>query len=296
MGNVQGVRSLQVNLATQCVPFADNVEYLEAKRVELTLLLECSSLRRAIELAENAPLNRSGFLAKNHDNPPIDRVEDQAQGHEISDMREALKETVRQYEAVRLENERRLALPRGERFPFELMVEKCGLSRFEQDAIWLLFFKAVSPDFRQKYEDTGLNMDGQENKQEIFIGNLLQILCPGSLREQLQARRYFSVDAPLLRHHLVKFGRNVEDCATILGVELELPQRVIGWISEDNNTYAVDSPFHVECPETSLSQVVLPQEQIERILALVENYDAYLEKRSKFKAKFYKELRRFHSI
>jgi len=41
----------------------------------------------------------------------------------------------------------------------------------------------------------------------------------------------------------------------------------------------VDSPFNVGCPETSLSQVVLPQEHIERILALVENYDAYLEKR-----------------
>ncbi|NIS79598.1 MAG: hypothetical protein GTO14_05180, partial [Anaerolineales bacterium] len=62
----------------------------------------------------------------------------------------------------------------------------------------------------------------------------------------MKARKHFSVDAPLLRHHLVKLGRDVEDCATILEVELELPQRVIGWISEDTNTYVVDSPFHIE--------------------------------------------------
>jgi len=258
-------------------PFSDNTEYLEAKREEMTLLIECASLRRAIEVVEAQHPNGNDFLRKH--GPRADGAEKVEPGRQVSEMKKALEEKVRKYEAVRLENEGRLALPRGKRFPFEDLVEQCRLTRFEQDVVWLLFFKAVSPDFRQKYEDGGLNTVGHETHSELYIGNLLQILCPGSLREQLEARRYFSVDAPLLRHHLVKLGRAVEDCATILEVELELPQRVIGWITEDSNTYVVDSPFHVECPETSLSQVVLPQEHIDRVLALLENHDAYVEKR-----------------
>ncbi|MFQ6038762.1 MAG: ATP-binding protein, partial [Candidatus Aminicenantales bacterium] len=277
MGTLHTVETPSISVAPQYAPFEDNVEFLEAKRVELTLLVECASLRRAIEVTEAQQLSPDGFPGIS--GPRMGGNERLEHGPQLPDLKKALEERVRQYEAVRLENEGRLALPRTVRFPFEDMAEQCGLGRFEQDVVWLLFFKAVSPDFRQKYEDSGLNTVGHETNSELYIGNLLQILCPGSLREHLKARRYFSIEAPLLRHHLVKLGRDVEGCATILEVELELPQRVIGWISEDTNTYVVDSPFHVEWPETSLSQVILPQEHIDRILALVENHDSYVEKR-----------------
>ncbi|MFQ6078507.1 MAG: hypothetical protein ACE5NJ_05150, partial [Thermodesulfobacteriota bacterium] len=239
MGTLHTVETPSISVAPQYAPFEDNVEFLEAKRVELTLLVECASLRRAIEVTEAQHLNPDGFPGI--PGPRTGGNERLEHGPQLPDLKKALEERVRQYEAVRLENEGRLVLPRTVRFPFEDMAEQCGLSRFEQDVVWLLFFKAVSPDFRQKYEDSGLNTVGHETNSELYIGNLLQILCPGSLREQLKARRYFSVEAPLLRHHLVKLGRDVEGCATILEVELELPQRVIGWISEDTNTYVVDS-------------------------------------------------------
>ncbi|MBW2059344.1 MAG: ATP-binding protein [Deltaproteobacteria bacterium] len=245
----------------------------------MTLLVECASLRRSIEVAETQHLTPNSFSGKAGAGTHLNMAGELDRGCKVSELKELLEETVKRYEAIRLVNEQRLALPASVRFPFEDLVEQCRLSRFEQSVVWLLFFKAVSPDFRQKYEDSAINTVGHETNPELYIGNLLQILCPGSLRDQLEARKYFSVDAPLLRYHLVKLGRDVEDCATILEVELELPQRVIGWITEDNNTYVVDSPFHVECPETSLSQVVLPQEDIGRVLALIENHDAYVQKR-----------------
>ena len=35
--------------------------------------------------------------------------------------------------------------------PFRELAERCGLDAFDEDALWLLLFKAVSPGFRDQY-------------------------------------------------------------------------------------------------------------------------------------------------
>ncbi|NIS68510.1 MAG: hypothetical protein GTO12_06015, partial [Proteobacteria bacterium] len=111
-------------------------------------LVECAALRRAIELAEKEQLKAKGFLAKEGISQSVEGIDDLDLRRRIPKLKRSLRETVNKYEAVRIENIERLSRPRQERFPFEDLAEQCGLGPFEQDVVWLLFLKAVSPDFQ----------------------------------------------------------------------------------------------------------------------------------------------------
>ena len=141
--------------------------------------------------------------------------------------------------------------------------------------LWLLYFKTVSIEFREYYDGLQLAQFGHEAKQEMCIGNVMQILCPGRFASQMDMRRHFSVEGRLFVHHLVRMEAGSLDRSSILEVELEMPQQVVAWITADTNRYYIDCPFEVEWPEDSLDSLVLPSCTIQQVLALVENYDEY---------------------
>ena len=133
----------------------------------------------------------------------------------------------------------------------------------------------MSIEFREYYDGLQLAQFGQEAKQEMCIGNVMQILCPGRFASQMDMRRHFSVEGRLFVHHLVRMEAGSLDRSSILEVELEMPQQVVAWITADTNRYYIDCPFEVEWPEDSLDSLVLPSCTIQQVLALVENYDEY---------------------
>jgi MoxR-like ATPase len=188
-----------------------------------------------------------------------------------------LHQAERAHQAARALNDARLTASTAVRLPFVDMAASCQLDRFEQDVVWLLFFKTVSPDFRLQYDAAELGQFGNELLPEIYIGNLLQLLLPGQLSRQLAACRHFSLDAPLLAHHLVRQARQVQN--SILEVELELPHRVVAWISDDHRSYSIDCPFVVERPQDRLEQVVLRPELMQQALQLVEQFDSSRQQR-----------------
>jgi len=258
---------------TRIRPFADNLEYLESMLGEYRLLLEGAALRRQLQLQKRHMVNEPSPGEWHINGAAL------APAVPATDLRRQLRLVNRRLQALRRRNAQRLDASAGVKLPFRDMARRCGLEEFEQRVLWLLFFKAVSPEIRQQYEDTGLNKYGHELVQEIYIGNVLELLCPGSLASQLEAYRHFSTGAPLLAHHLVRFGRDVQDCISLLMVEVQLPQRVGAWISDDHHTYAIDSPFEIERPADQLAQVVLPQAQIDQVLRLIAHHEPYLQQR-----------------
>lgn len=258
-----------LHLPVAALPFRDNLEFLEAKLAEYTLLLECAVLRQATQKEE---VRASVEELPRQAAPGLDADE------QADCLKERLGKRAEEHLLLKAHNEGRLRCSGHVDLPFNNMAVRCGIDGFEQDVLWLLFFKTVSPDFRQRYEEANFNRFGHEFVQEIYIGNILQLLCPGSLSAQMEACRHFAVDAPLLAHHLVRFGRDVQECPSILQVELQIPQRVVTWISKDENTYAIDCPFRVERPEDRLEKVVLPQEQLDHVLSLVTHHETYLQK------------------
>jgi hypothetical protein len=283
------------------LPFADNAEFLDARLAEFACLIEVTVARREAqapacqasppvalaasagssqppcrwrETASCAPGPAAAPMAAEVPALAVGDHDDGGAHHDVS-QRSASPRGWRQaeiaHQALRTANDARLARSAGVRLPFVDMAASCGLDRFEQDVVWLLFLKTVSPEFRLQYHAAELGQFGHEMLPEIYIGNLLQLLLPGQLSRQLAGCRHFSQDAPLLAHHLVRLARHVRN--SILEVELELPHRVVAWISDDHRAYSVDRPFLVERPQDRLDQVVLSPELMQQALQLVEQFD-----------------------
>ena len=245
-------------------PFRTNDELIEAMYDEAQSLIAYAGRRRQLE--------RKYHFVKS----PLE-IDDQDDIEGDQDKCEYLEQV---YYKKRQANADRLSLSDANTLPWLNLIESQGLNDFEQQVLWLLFFKAVAPDFRQFCTDWELDRYGSENGKEMCVGNVLQILCPGPSLIQMNKRQHFSADAPLVAHHLVKLDTSAGGSPSILEAEISLTPRVVAWISGDTLSYTSDSPFSVERPADPMDQVVLPPEQLNRILDLVTNYDAYQERRN----------------
>ncbi len=261
-------------------PFESNAEFLEAKQYEFSLLLECAHLKRIKELKSNLE-----YTNRNNGNNQTflfsDLSKENNNDNSILNIDNRIEMTIQKYLSEKIRNKSRLTASNEIKIPFLDMVSHCNLDQFDQDVIWLLFLKTVSSNFKKQLEDSKLIDFDYKNRSELTIGFLLQILCPNSFFEQLEGRKHFSVKAPLVAYNLIQFERDVEDCSSILDVEVFLPQRVTNWISDDNNIYMNNMPYIVEYPKDSLSQVILPQRHISQILTILEHYDEYIQERKR---------------
>ena len=246
----------------EIVSFGDTGELIESMYDEVQSLIAYAGRRRQIE-------------RQHHSIQSSYEIDEE----EIEGAAQSVQELEHIYRQKREKNTRRLSLSNPATLPWLSLIESEGLDAFEQQVLWLLFFKAVAPDFRQFCTDWGLDQYGAESGREMCVGNVLQILCPGSIMTQMSVRRYFSIDAPLVAHHMVRLDTTLGECPSILETEIALTPRIVAWISGDPHRYVSDSSFLVEHPTDPLTQVILPPDQLGRILDLVTHYDTYRQRR-----------------
>jgi len=259
-------------------PFTDNVEFLEAKSREVMLLLERASLIRKSSLSGGTDGDSTGG------NTAPGRVRQQALfqvdlgEHEAATLA-AVRGVEKELGQLREENLVRMEASAPDDIPFLALARQFRLDQASQDVIWLLFFKAISPDFHQKFRDFKRSKFESMNLDDMYVGDVLDMLFPGDFRGQLAARRLFSTDSTLVDRHLIEAPYASSNSSSILELEVVLPSRIIQWISGDDNQYAGEQPFLIERPDTQLSQVVLPDSVVEPVLKLVERYDEYVRLR-----------------
>jgi hypothetical protein len=260
-------------------PFADIPEFLEAVRREFTLLLEADGLRGRLvraagttadeasvrTVAQRILLRRSGHAGKQ-----MAKVEVPPETAAPDALRASLAAVEEAWRGQRLENRSRAAATPD--LPLNALVARCGLNDFERDVLLLVYCKMASPEFRQVYGNADLKDFSIECGGEVAIGNLLRLLCPGSLRLQSTALPSFASDAPLVVHNLIDFDADPEDTTSILEICVSLPSRMLRWISGDTNNYALAGPFRVERPEVPLARVILPEGVMERVLTMMEHH------------------------
>ena len=217
------------------LPFTDNGEFLEAKFAEVMLQLECTALRRQ--------LHRRGLKRWMSD----ERTEDPPAlpAEQLERHLNVAERGLLQHRAI---SEARLEVSDAAVIPFLELVQRCKLTVFDQQALWLLFFKAVSPEFREHYSFLEIHGRGTEGDEELRIGNLLELLTYTSVSATIRMRERFSVDAPLMVHHLVRMDSYSQERPSILDADIHLPQRIIGFLSGDASRYLSDSPCLVERP------------------------------------------------
>ena len=210
--------ALEKELRLEVGPFADNGVFLVARHEETMAALRVAGLRREVEMREGR-WNLEGHRRDDEDSIPQEEL-----GRHL-DLAE--RELLRQ----RAVNEARLAASEEVDIPFRELVERCGLDAFDQQVLWLLLFKAVSPDFREQYDRLELARFSGDSRDTLCIGNALQILCPGGILSDLDRRRHFATGAPLLRHHLVRLQNGIaliDECEQICGVNSgELPEVLV---------------------------------------------------------------------
>lgn len=183
------------------------------------------------------------------------------------------------YHQNKSEFTQRLAVSVPTVVPFVSLVERFSLDEFEQDVICLLFLKATSQEFRFVFEKLHLSTDTTERLYEMYLGNLLEILKPGSLSEQLGARRYFSIEGNLIKGCLLNVGGLSSESRSILDVEVTIAPRIVAWITADKNQYSADCLFHVEHPNVALDHVIMPEDTKNEIVRLAKNHEECLNRK-----------------
>ena len=244
--------------------YATNAEFLRAKYEEVALQLQCAELRRKLRRRDRPSL--PGSSSAPEEPTPGDPLRQRMGAAEL--------ELKRQQEIV----ETRLNRSDASGVPFLGLLERCcGVTDFDGQVLWLLFFMAVSPELRDQYEQLDLGEWDGRHGHGMCIGDLLRALCEKGVDESMEARARFGVDAPLIAHHLVQMDSC--DGPSILDVEVVLPQRVVSWLSGDTHRYPNDSPCRVEWTTEAVDHVVMEDGVIGRLLRMVDHYEEYCSRR-----------------
>ncbi len=234
--------------------FTDNLDHLQALEYEANLMLAAASMRRCRQKNVQAEDQWSEFRLYFPFLPS-----------------NATLEQVQSLLQKRIEDNRRReaeSASKGIRLLYPSFCSAWRLEPFEQSVLLLLFMKATAPTFINIFK----KCDFEDLYDGVQIGTLLSILCD-SLRNQLQCRRYFSVDSNLKRENMVIFQSHIDDSTSILDVSVSLHERIVRYILGDNNLYnSLFTGIKRERSSVKLSQVIMPTDLKEEIESRVGSY------------------------
>ena len=235
--------------------FTDNLDHLQALEYEAKLMLAVASMRRCQQKNAQSEDKWSEYRLYFPFLPP------EATLQQVQGMLHKTLEENRRREAESACQSVQLLYPS--------FCTTWRLEAFERAVVLLLFIKASAPEFKdifRKCQFEGSNYDGME------IGSLLTIACD-SLREQLEYRRYFSVDATLNKEKTIILCSHFDDSTNILDVSVCLHERVVRSILGDNNLYnSLFTGIKREKSTVRLGQVILPDSLKEDIETRVGSY------------------------
>ena len=230
-------------------PFEDGLDHLKALELESTLMLAITYLRRNGESTKGDEYEPSF--------PEICR-------------NRSLVEIQELYTATTTENRRReeLSLASGVTLPFIAICDDWHLDRFERTVLMLLLMMNAAPDFVSTFNDCDLG----KGKNGLEIGTILAITCD-NLRDQLASRRYFSVEASLIRNDLITVIGDMDDTSNILEEKVTIQERLVRHMLGDNNLYSTCFRFikREKC-NVHLDQVILPDNDKAELVTCMARY------------------------
>ncbi len=234
-------------------PFTDNLDHLMALELESKWMLAVAFLRRGA----NKQSDEDTLEASSH---PLSAF---IIGVDLKQAEQLLSQTAT---SNRRREEVSLQLSVSLRF-----IEFCQtwqLDTFERNVVMLLLMQYAAPDFIAMYKESGLERYSYNGME---IGGLLALTSP-DLRSQLANRRYFSVNATLLKKRVVLAGA-VDSTTNILGLSIYLHESNVCFLLGDNNHYHVAFSFiRQEHSNVKLEQIVLPDKLKRDVTSSVERY------------------------
>lgn len=245
-------------------PYRNDVEYLEDELSRLELRIEVKLAERSERDDRGSRESRVSPAGKQTlESPGPTRVDDLER---------------RRHEVERRIGSRKAATRATGWVPaLDRICESHALDDFERDLLVLALAPALDLRFADLYDRMAYKYRGRT------VDTALRILCD-TLADKVSARRYFMLNAPLLKHHLLALEqdrwRADED---ILNLELKLPRRVMNLLlGTDALDESLMSFSRLVDPDVSLDQVVLATDQKERVMRLVENHDLFVQRRQEW--------------
>ncbi len=230
-------------------PFADAIEHLEAIRHLI------QAISREQRLLRDA--NGSGNAYRRNMEPAEARVA-------AIDAHLAVESARAMLEAREDANQRL-----GPTLPIDELCKRLNLAPFER---WVLLFAAVAALDLTAEDDFGELTESAGNSLTV-LG--VFILLELSLRDQLAHRAYFRADAPLRRGDLITLGlgRRATAPSDLLRADIHLtPQSLALLLGDDSLSDELVELSSIEDPLATFESVVLPHEERERILNLVDGH------------------------
>ena len=218
--------------------FQSNPEFLDAMLKEAILQLECCGLRRLVRQRSRRRWC-SGMCIDPVGAIPTEKLRQQLD--------------ISEHELLRLGgiSEARLEASDPQVVPFLDLARRCRLTPFDRQVLMLLFFREVSPEFRDHYEELECGQSepgtrGRGGGRKVRIRRLVEILCSSRTGVTIRAISRFRADAPLIDCHLLGVGGVKEQTPSILDVEVHLRRRVLAWIGGDTLSFPGDDPSPAE--------------------------------------------------
>lgn len=245
----------QEHKSERCLqPFTDNLDHLMALELECKWMLTVAFLRRGDNKHDN---DKKDGLGKRFLSAFTDGID--------------LKQAEQLLEQTANDNRRRekLSLKKGVALKFLEFCETWQLEPIEQSVIMLLLMQYVAPDFIAMFKESGLERYSYNGME---IGSLLA-LTSLDLRSQLANRRYFSINATLLKKRLVITGGSVDGTTNMMELSVYLHESNVCFILGDSNHYHIAFSFiREERSNVKLEQVVLPDKIKSDVAKSVERY------------------------
>jgi hypothetical protein len=161
----------------------------------------------------------------------------------------------------------------GVELHFQEFCRSYELDTFEQTVLALLVANNTGKAFRNFYEKSEFDPHDREDGG-MSIGAILSIIHP-DYREQVTGRKYFSVDASLIKQEIVIPSAYYDNTTNILDVYVHLHERIVRYLIGDNNIYDMDLHCISRDRKTvNPDQVILPEGIKEKVLKLAKNYSA----------------------
>ncbi len=155
-----------------------------------------------------------------------------------------------------------------------------GLDDFERHVVLL----AVAPCFSREFEELYTQLDPQDLSHGLTV-EVVFAFRETPFAERIDRRTCFSLHGGLIKNDVlvVEMGNRFCGPKDLLTADIEVTSRTFAYLVGNERLRDEFMEFSsVEEPMATFEQVVLPQEDRDRILAVVDNHDRYLMLRSEW--------------
>ena len=249
-------------------PYTCDLDYLEAELQWIEV--RCQRIGIDLRLLSQAQVSnrRVRFDTSGADNSP------QALLGRRSQMEGMERDMRSQIDARRAETTRQ-----GEAVALDRLCEQFGLDTFERTALLL----CAAPCFSRRFDDHYALLEPDEHHSGAPTIEIVCTFNECGFAERIRRRTVFSSTAPLLANDLVSVDLRdrYSDPEDLLSAAVKLNSLTFNYLLGRD---ALGDEFlefsSIEEPRATLDQVVLADEEKQRILSVVSNHDQYLDCRA----------------